>query len=101
MKAFATRVALFATAIALTISSVEAQPVLLAVGTLTQSRAGVNADLSGLTYLLENGDPANLLGGLGSGLAYASGNTFLALPDRGPNATPFDPAIDNTASYIN
>jgi hypothetical protein len=75
--------------------------VLLATGTLNGSRAGANADLSGLTYKLENGAPANLLGGLGSAIAYASGNTFLALPDRGPNAVTFDPAIDNTASYIN
>ena len=70
-------------------------------GTLDQSRAGANADLSGLTYKLENGAPANILGGLGSGLAYASGNTFLALPDRGPNAATFNSAIDNTVSYIN
>jgi len=78
-----------------------AQVTLLAVGTMDESRAGSFADLSGLTYTLENGAPANLLGGLGSGLAYASGNTFLALPDRGPNAVTFDAAIDNTASYIN
>ena len=49
---------------------------------------------------LENGAPANLLGGLGSGLAYASGNTFLALPDRGPNAVPFDSLVDDTVTYI-
>ena len=35
---------------------------------------------------LENGVAGNLLGGVGSGFAYAGGNTFLALPDRGPNA---------------
>lgn len=79
----------------------QAQITLLAVGTMDQSRAGSFADLSGLRYTLENGAPANLLGGLGSALAYANGNTFLALPDRGPNAVTFDPAIDNTASYIN
>ena len=73
----------------------------LAIGTLDQSRAGDWADLSGLTYPLENGAPANLLGGLGSGIAYASGNTFLAVPDRGPNAVEFDDAIDNTVSYVN
>jgi hypothetical protein len=78
-----------------------AQVTLLAVGTLTDSSAGPNADLSGLNYQLENGAPANLLGGLGSGIAYASGNTFLALPDRGPNAMPYNSAIDDTASYIN
>jgi len=74
---------------------------LLAVGTLDQSRAGSFADLSGLTYTLENGVPANSLGGFGSAICYASGNTFLALPDRGPNAVPYDSNIDDTASYIN
>jgi hypothetical protein len=74
---------------------------LLAIGKLDGSRAGANTDLSGLKYSLENGAPANLLGGLGSALTYASGNTFLALPDRGPNAIEFDDAIDNTASYVN
>ena len=74
---------------------------LMAVGTLDQSRAGAWADVSGLTYTLENGVPANLLGGFGSAITYAGGNTFLALPDRGPNAVEFDDAIDNTVSYPN
>jgi hypothetical protein len=78
-----------------------AQVKLLAVGELDQSRAGSFADLSGLNYTLENGAPANSLGGLGSAICYASGNTFLALPDRGPNAMPYDSNIDDTASYIN
>jgi hypothetical protein len=81
------------------------QPVLIAVGELTDTRAGSFADLSGLTNTLENGDPANLLGGLGSGLAWASGRTFVALPDRGPNAINFanvaeGTALDNTVTYI-
>ncbi len=79
----------------------QAQIKVLAVGTLDQSRAGSFADLSGLTDTLENGAPANSLGGFGSAICYASGNTFLALPDRGPNAMPFDSNIDDTASYIN
>lgn len=59
-------------------------------------------DLSGLTGNLESGLAANTLGGLGSGLAWAGGNTFLALPDRGPNATAYigGGAVDNTTSYI-
>ena len=73
----------------------------LANGTLTGSSAGYYTDLSGLNYALENGVSASLLGGLGSGIAYASNNTFLALPDRGPNAVSFDSAIDDTASYVN
>ncbi len=69
---------------------------LLAIGTLPGT-----TDLSGLTGLLENGVPDNILGGLGSGIAYAGGDTFLALPDRGPNAVSFNSAIDDTVSYIN
>lgn len=49
---------------------------------------------------LENGAPGNLLGGIGSGLAYAGCDTFLALPDRGPNATPYNARVDDTVSYI-
>ena len=85
----------------LSVSPCQSQVSLLATGTLDQSRAGSFADLSGLTYKLENGVRANELGGFGSAIAYASGDTFLALPDRGPNAVPFDSAIDDTASYIN
>lgn len=82
-------------------SQLDAQITVLAIGNLTQTSAGANVDLSGLTYKLENQAPANLLGGLGSGLTYVSADTYLALPDRGPNAMPFDSAIDDTASYIN
>ena len=61
-------------------------------------------DLSGLGgQVLENGLAGNVLGGMGSGLAWAGGNTFLALPDRGPNATNYgtQPSpLDNTVSYI-
>ncbi|MGE5450333.1 MAG: esterase-like activity of phytase family protein [Acidobacteriota bacterium] len=70
---------------------------LIAMGTL-----GGTSDLSGLTGSLESGSPADLLGGMGSGLAWAGGNTFLALPDRGPNATAYTGglAVDNTQSYV-
>jgi len=74
---------------------------LLAIGELNQTRAGSFADLSGLNYKLENGVPANYLGGFGSALTWANGNIFLAVPDRGPNAVPFNSAVDDTASYIN
>jgi hypothetical protein len=103
VKTVAVRSALVALALGLisaTHSQAQTLP-LLAVGTLDQSRAGSFADLSGLTQPLENGVPGNSLGGFGSAIAYASGNTFLALPDRGPNAVEFDDAIDNTASYVN
>ena len=74
-----------------------AAPILLGIGNLTGA-----SDKSGLTGTLESGVKENVLGGLGSGLAYAGGNTFLALPDRGPNAEVYagGAAIDNTTSYI-
>ena len=82
-------------------SNSQAQVTLLAIGNLTGSRAGSYTDLSHLNYTLENGVAANYLGGLGSAITHAGGNTFLALPDRGPNAVPFDSNIDDTVSYIN
>ena len=59
-----------------------AAPIYLANGSINGSSAGANVDLSGLTGTLENGLPGNILGGIGSGLAYAGGNTFIATPDR-------------------
>ena len=77
-----------------------ATPQLLAIGQLNGSAAGANVDLSGLTAPLENGLPGNVLGGIGSGLAYAGRGVFLATPDRGPNATAYNSAVDDTSSYI-
>ena len=77
-----------------------ANVILLANGSVNGSSAGVNTDLSGLSGPLENGIPGNFLGGLGSGVAYAGHNIFLATPDRGPNATPYNSAVDDTTSYI-
>lgn len=65
------------------------------------SVSGAYEDLASKTAgALENGAAGNRLGGIGSGLAWAGGNTFLALPDRGPNAETYNPAVDNTTSYI-
>lgn len=70
---------------------------LLAIGQLDAHRR----DLSTATAApLENGVPGNLLGGLGSAIDHAGCGKFVALPDRGPNAVAFDPAIDNTSSYL-
>lgn len=86
--------ALVATAL---IPAAHASVDLIAIGSIS----GAYEDLSARTAApLENGVPGNRLGGLGSGLAYAGGNTFLALPDRGPNAKPYNPSVDDTASYI-
>jgi len=69
---------------------------LIAIGKLP----GTGADYSGLSGTLENGTRGDLLGGIGSGLAWAGGSTFLALPDRGPNAVAWNASIDNTTSYV-
>jgi hypothetical protein len=69
---------------------------LIAIGKLP----GTSSDYSGQSALLENGVRADLLGGMGSGLAWAGGATFLALPDRGPNATAWNAGVDHTTSYV-
>jgi len=101
LKKNATRIAVFAAVFGFVGAAQAHGQSLLAVGTLDQSRDGSFVDVSGLTYPLENGVRANELGGFGSAITYAGGNTFLALPDRGPNAVEFNDAIDSTASYIN
>jgi hypothetical protein len=70
---------------------------LVAIGKIS----GTRADRSRATAdPLENGVAGNLLGGLGSGLDYAGFGIFLAVPDRGPNAVAYNPATDDTSSYI-
>ena len=102
MKHFSNRVkcAAVVACLACTVGT-QAQVRLLAKGTLTSSSAGPYTDLSGLNNTLENGVSNSLLGGFGSGIAYVSGDRFLAVPDRGPNAVPFNSSVDDTASYIN
>lgn len=87
-------------AITLQAGAALAEPRLLAIGSLTGSAAGEGLDMSGLKGTLENGLPKAILGGLGSGLASAGGGSFLGLPDRGPNATPFNPKVDDTVTFI-
>ncbi|MDF9390976.1 MULTISPECIES: esterase-like activity of phytase family protein [Methylococcus] len=71
---------------------------LIAIGTVDPA----SSDRAPRTHApLENGVSGNLLGGLGSGLAWAGGPLFIAAPDRGPNATPYNPLVDDTTSYIN
>ena len=69
---------------------------LIAIGQLP----GTGSDYSGLSGTLENGARGDLLGGMGSGLAWAGGSIFLALPDRGPNAVTWQANVDNTTSYV-
>jgi len=91
-----TSIALTLMASAITLQA-HASPILLAIGSLEGS-----SDLSGLTGTLESGVAANVLGGIGSGLAYSGNNTFIALPDRGPNAEAYvnGELVDQTTSYI-
>ena len=89
---------LFLLASLVTAPSANANVTLITIGSLS----GNNGDLSTETSApLENGVPGNLLGGIGSGLAYAGCNTFIAIPDRGANAVSYNSAVDDTTSYIN
>ena len=96
MRSKINHTSLLVTAFAVIAIHAPASPTLVATGSLS----GSGSDLSGLTENLESGTSASLLGGIGSGLAWAGGNTFLALPDRGPNATVWNAALDNTTSYL-
>jgi|GEM_PF-279800 len=64
---------------------------------------GSGIDSSGLgAGLLEDGvSPKNALNGFGSGLAYAGGNKFFALCDRGPNKVQYAGGadVDYTTSF--
>ena len=95
------RSSLFALATTATLAAAPAHAVqLIAIGRLDGSPAGTGVDLSNLAAPLENGAAGNLLGGLGSGFAWAGGNTFIAVPDRGPNAVSYNSLVDDTTSYI-
>ena len=77
------------------LSTANAAVALLGVGSLPASAT----DLSGLTGTLESGVAKNLLS-VGSGLAYTGqGSRFIAVPDRGPNANPYNTAVDDTTSF--
>ena len=88
---------LLASLVYATASYAGARPVLIAVGNISGASDDMAAETAGP---LENGVPGNRLGGVGSGLAHAGGNTFLAVADRGPNANPYDSCVDDTTSYI-
>ena len=81
-----------------TASYAGAGPVLIAVGNISSATDDMAAETAGP---LESGVPGNRLGGVGSGLAHAGGNIFLAVPDRGPNANAYNACVDDTTSYIN
>lgn len=70
---------------------------LIAIGSLSGNAFDLSSGTGGP---LENGIAGNLLGGVGSGFAWAGGSSFIATPDRGPNALAYNSAIDDTTSYI-
>jgi len=74
-----------------------AEPRLIAMASLDSHGRDLSAETAAP---LENGVAGNLLGGIGSAFEYAGGDTFLAMPDRGPNANKYNTAVDNTSSYI-
>ena len=79
----------------LALSTANAAVSLLGVGSLPATAT----DLSGLTGTLESGVAKNLLS-VGSGIAYTGqGSRFIAVPDRGPNANPYNAAVDDTTSF--
>ena len=78
-------------------SGTHAATSLIAIGNLSGTASDLSTQTSGL---LENGVAGNLLGGIGSGFAWAGGNTFIATPDRGPSALAYNAAIADTTSYI-
>lgn len=78
--------------------AVQAAVELIAIGEVNAAYQDYSTRTAGA---LENGVAGNILGGVGSGLAYAGGNTFVAVPDRGPNAVAYNPSLDDTTSYIN
>ncbi|MCP5161219.1 MAG: esterase-like activity of phytase family protein [Hahellaceae bacterium] len=78
-------------------STVSAAVQLIAVGSIDGNYRDLNTQTAAP---LENGVAGNLFGGIGSGLAYAGGTTFLGLPDRGPNANAYNSQVDDTSSYI-
>ena len=94
---FASRSLMAAALVAIPVLSAQAAPDLIAA-------AGIPAtyeDLNNQTAApLENGVPGNRLGGFGSSITYAGGDTFLMVPDRGPNAVEWASSIDSTVSYI-
>jgi hypothetical protein len=84
-------------ALLLAVPAAHASIDLIAIGSLNGTFSDLSSQTSGT---LENGVAGNLLGGLGSGIGWAGGNTFIATPDRGPNATSYNSLVDDTTSYI-
>ncbi|MBS0642012.1 MAG: esterase-like activity of phytase family protein, partial [Proteobacteria bacterium] len=86
----------------LVLAAIAAVPADAAITYIGQAAIPNGTDFSGLTGNLEDGLPGNRLGGFGSGIAYnGTDNTYMLIPDRGPNAVayPGGAAVDNTISF--
>ena len=79
-------------------TSFAAEPVLIAIGSINGQYEDFATETAGR---LPNNVPGNRLGGIGSGLAHLGGDWFVAIPDRGLNAVPYNACMDDTVSYIN
>jgi len=86
-----------AIATALSCSAANAAVELIATGNVSGSYEDYSVQTAAP---LESGIAGNRLGGMGSALAYAGCNTFVGLPDRGPNATVYNALVDSTTSYV-
>jgi len=94
---FVNRSLMAAALAAVPVMSAYAAPDLIAAASIPASYEDLNNPTAAP---LENGVPGNRLGGFGSSITYAGGDTFLMLPDRGPNAVEYASSIDSTVSYI-
>src|ERR1051325_3618065 len=94
---FVSRSLIVATLAAIPALSAYAAPDLIAAASIPATYEDLNNHTAAP---LENGVPGNRLGGFGSSITYAGGDTFLMVPDRGPNALEWASSIDNTVSYI-
>jgi hypothetical protein len=98
IRQFVNRRAVAAALVAAPMLNAYAGPDLIA----TASIPATYEDLNNQTAApLENAVTGNRVGGIGSSITHAGGDTFLMLPDRGPNAVEFASSIDSTVSYIN
>jgi len=97
IQRFVSRSLMAAALAAIPALSAYAAPDLIAAASIPATYEDLNNQTAAV---LENGAHGNRLGGFGSSITYAGGDTFLMLPDRGPNAVEWASGIDSTASYI-
>src|SRR5215475_974220 len=98
IRKFVNRSLMAAALAAVPVMSAYAAPDLIAAASIPATYEDLNNQTAAP---LENAVPGNRLGGFGSSITYTGGDTFLMLPDRGPNAVEFASSIDSTVSYIN